>query len=134
MFEVLNMQFSHYGRSERNITLSEAIIHLTVLRYMTLLYTSSDASFRLNTHEPKHNTGHDILAATQFWIGCMYNKQTSGLWDQMGRCLSHPAAGCRPDYLKQRCNCNGKRGRTCQFMSNGKQIVGIIWVSTEMAL
>ena len=79
MFEVLNMQFSHYGRSERNITLSEAIIHLTVLRYMTLLYTSSDASFRLNTHEPKHNTGHDILAATQFWIGCMYNKHISGL-------------------------------------------------------
>jgi hypothetical protein len=94
-----------------NETLYYPIIHLTPLRYMILLYTSSDANFRLNTHETKHNTGQDILAATQFWIGCMYNKQISRLWDWIGRFSCHPTVGCRPDYLKQRCK--GKRGRTC---------------------
>ena len=68
-----------------NETLYYLIIRSTLLRYMILLYSSSDTSFRLSTLETKRiqykydSTGH--LAATQFWIGCMYNKQISGLCD-----------------------------------------------------
>ena len=53
-----------------NETLYYLIIRSTLLRYMILVYSSSDTSFRLSTLETKRiqnkydNTGH--LAATQF--------------------------------------------------------------------
>ena len=79
------------------------IIHLTLLRHMILLYSSSDTSFRLSTLETKRiqykydSTGH--LAATQFWIGCMYNKHISGLW--LVRSVLKPFRHWLPSWLSE---------------------------------